>query len=70
MFVAEEKQQHEQHRALQMDVSVKQAATEQQLAVYQQQVEFLEQLLGKVKEGNVYGILTKYTEWGSGKKRV
>lgn len=70
MFVAEQKQQQEQRRALQMEVSMKQAATEQQLAVYEQQVEFMEQLLGKVKEGKVYGILTEYIEWGSGTKSV
>lgn len=68
MFMAEQKQQQEQHWALQMEVSVKQEATEQQLALYQHQVEFMEQLLGKVKEGKVYGILTKYTEWGSGQE--
>lgn len=55
MFVAEEKQQQEQHQALQMGVSIKQEATEQQQAVYQQHVEFMEKLLDKLKEGTVYG---------------
>lgn len=53
--MAEEKQQQEQHQALQMGVSIKQEATEQQQAVYQQHVEFMEKLLDKLKEGTVYG---------------
>ncbi|XP_073325655.1 outer dynein arm-docking complex subunit 1-like [Pagrus major] len=50
-WVAEEQKQQEQHRALQLTVAIKQEATEQQLAVYQQRVQFMEKLLDQVKEG-------------------
>lgn len=50
-FVVEKQQQQEQHHSLQLRVSIKQEATEQQLAVYQQRVELLEKLLDKLVEG-------------------
>ncbi|XP_038578833.1 coiled-coil domain-containing protein 114-like isoform X5 [Micropterus salmoides] len=51
IFVAEEQQQQEQHHDLLMRVSIKQEATEQQLAVYQQRVEFMEKLLYQLRDG-------------------
>ncbi|XP_045912939.1 outer dynein arm-docking complex subunit 1-like isoform X5 [Micropterus dolomieu] len=51
IFVAEEQQQQEQHHAFLMRVSIKQEATEQQLAVYQQRVEFMEKLLYQLGDG-------------------
>ncbi|KAI3357284.1 hypothetical protein L3Q82_015738, partial [Scortum barcoo] len=51
VFVAEEQQQQEQHRALWMRVSIKQEAVGQQLAVYEQRVESMEKLLHQFKEG-------------------
>ncbi|XP_078110775.1 outer dynein arm-docking complex subunit 1-like [Sander vitreus] len=51
IFAAEEQRQQEQHQALQMKVSIKREAIEQQLAVYQQRVEFTEKLLDRLKEG-------------------
>ncbi|XP_041800805.1 outer dynein arm-docking complex subunit 1-like [Chelmon rostratus] len=51
IFLAEEQQQQEQLQALRMRVAIKQEATEQQLAVYQQRVEFMENLLDQFKAG-------------------
>ncbi|XP_032377619.1 coiled-coil domain-containing protein 114 [Etheostoma spectabile] len=51
IFTAEEQRQQEQHQGLQMKISIKQEAIEQQLAVYQQHVEFFEKLLDQLKEG-------------------
>ncbi|XP_044066414.1 outer dynein arm protein 1-like isoform X2 [Siniperca chuatsi] len=51
IFAAEEQQQQKQHHALRMRVSIKQGATEQQLAVYQQRAEFMEKLLDLLKDG-------------------
>ncbi|XP_070695004.1 outer dynein arm-docking complex subunit 1-like [Pempheris klunzingeri] len=51
IFVAEKQQQQKQHQALRMRVSTKQEATEQQLAGYQQRVEFMEELLEQLKKG-------------------
>ncbi|XP_026224804.1 coiled-coil domain-containing protein 114-like [Anabas testudineus] len=50
-FVVEKKKQQEQHQALELGISIKQEATEQQLAFYQQRVELLEKVLNQLKEG-------------------
>lgn len=49
--MAEKQQRQKHHQALRMRVSIKQEAAEQQLAVYQQRVEFMENLLDQLKEG-------------------
>ncbi len=49
--MVEQRQQREKHQALRVRVSIKQEATEQQLAVYQQRVEFMEKLLDQLKKG-------------------
>ncbi|XP_071331825.1 outer dynein arm-docking complex subunit 1-like [Trachinotus anak] len=48
---AEEQQQQEQQQTLQMRLSIKQEATEQQLIVYEQRIQFMEKLLNQLKEG-------------------
>ncbi|KAM9350317.1 coiled-coil domain-containing protein 63-like [Symphorus nematophorus] len=50
-FVAEGQEQQEQNQAHQIKLSIKQEASEHQLAVYQQRVEFMEKLLDLLKEG-------------------
>lgn len=54
-FVVEKKKQQEQHQALELGISIKQEATEQQLAFYQQRVELLEKVLNQLKEGKALG---------------
>ncbi|KAM8754122.1 outer dynein arm-docking complex subunit 1-like isoform 2-T2 [Acanthopagrus schlegelii] len=49
--VAEEQKQQEQDQALQLTLAVKREATEQQLAVCQQRLQFKEKLLDQLKEG-------------------
>ncbi|GAA6220038.1 coiled-coil domain-containing protein 114-like isoform X1 [Lates japonicus] len=51
IFSAEDQQQQEQQQVRQMKVSIKQEATEQQLLVYEQRVQFMEKLLDQLKEG-------------------
>ncbi|KAM7404478.1 hypothetical protein PAMP_011822 [Pampus punctatissimus] len=51
IFVAENQRQLEQHRALQRTIFIKREAVEQQLAVYQQRVGFMEKLLDQLKKG-------------------
>ncbi|XP_063734486.1 outer dynein arm-docking complex subunit 1-like isoform X2 [Eleginops maclovinus] len=51
MFVAEKQRQQDQHQALQVKVSIRQEAMEQQLAGFQMRVDFMEKLLDQLKEG-------------------
>ncbi|XP_068996665.1 outer dynein arm-docking complex subunit 1-like [Embiotoca jacksoni] len=51
VFAAEEQKQQEQHQALWQTVSIKQEASEQQLAVYKLHIEFIEKLLDQLNKG-------------------
>lgn len=70
-FVIEKQKQQEQLQALELSISFKQEATEQQLALYQQRVELLEKLLDQLREGKALGILCNtHFEWGQQKQKL